>query len=346
VNISNKKGPVATTGPEETHFDQSTTVMPPEQVPVALPELAEQINAYHDRVVESLNSGLEHARHAGELLMEAKARCPHGEWSQWLAENFRGSGRTAQGYMRVAQSWPEIEAAKSATGVADLSYRGALKLLAAPKDSPAAEAEQERPIKRFLDLPLEERKQTCQEWWDIRASFTVMFDADHRTVGQIAEDLGVSVAEVDAILNPMPPQYDFEGEDKLARTYRQAVAETIARLLARRYESAQYVAECEGFAHVVPMLEAMHAKKEREVARLDGSWFRLMQSQELGTAAERLVNPIAIGILMEHDAREALGIAPRKYTSESFNDNLTDAIGAVEALRVAGELKELEQAAA
>ena len=93
--------------------------------------LASEINAHHQAAEAALNRGLEEAHKCGELLLEAKAACPHGTWQKWLSENFRGSMRTAQCYMRIANHWAEIEA-KSADS-ALLSIDGAVKLLAAPK---------------------------------------------------------------------------------------------------------------------------------------------------------------------------------------------------------------------
>ena len=86
---------------------------------------------------------LEHALAAGRLLAEAKSQLPHGAWSRWLADNFEGSERTAQAYMRVATRWPEIEA--KAQRVADLSYRDAVKLLAEPRESAGPKNETARP---------------------------------------------------------------------------------------------------------------------------------------------------------------------------------------------------------
>ena len=105
---------------------------------MALSTLAEQINAEHRQAVAALNNGLEHAHRGGELLRQAKAKCPHGGFSEWLRKNFEGSERTAQMYMQIAKRWPQIEEAK-AQRIALLTYSGAIKLLTAPK--PARKAE-------------------------------------------------------------------------------------------------------------------------------------------------------------------------------------------------------------
>ena len=98
---------------------------------VPLPDLAEQINAAHDAAEAASRSGLLHAKSAGELLLQAKAQCRHGEWLPWLEANVRFSERTAQAFMRVASRWAELEANPQA--LADLTFEGGLKLLAAPR---------------------------------------------------------------------------------------------------------------------------------------------------------------------------------------------------------------------
>ena len=47
-------------------------------------------------------AGLEHYRRAGEMLLEAREQCKHGEWTAWVERNFRLSQKTAQNYMKLA----------------------------------------------------------------------------------------------------------------------------------------------------------------------------------------------------------------------------------------------------
>lgn len=89
--------------------------------------LADRINQAHRDAQAAITEGLLQAKTAGELLVEAKAQCPHGTWGKWLDENFQGSDRRAQRYMTIAKRWPELEA--KATRVSDLPYREAVKLL-------------------------------------------------------------------------------------------------------------------------------------------------------------------------------------------------------------------------
>jgi hypothetical protein len=94
----------------------------------SLTDLAARINTAHETSQRFLKQGAEHAMHAGDLLLEAKASLPHGQWLPWLAEHCTVSERTAQLYMRLARARPEIEA--NAQSLADLTMRAAAEMLA------------------------------------------------------------------------------------------------------------------------------------------------------------------------------------------------------------------------
>jgi hypothetical protein len=95
-----------------------------------LEQLANEINAEHRAFAGTFRKAVEHGIRCGELLAEAKGQCKHGAWLPWLNENFEGSVRTAQGYMRLYDNRVEVRA--KAQDVAHLSMSGALKELAAP----------------------------------------------------------------------------------------------------------------------------------------------------------------------------------------------------------------------
>jgi hypothetical protein len=109
----------------------------------SLPDLARAIQREHDAVRTCVAEGLEHARRAGELLRQAKAALPHGDWLPWLEKHCDVSARTAQAYMRIADRWQTLEAAK-AQRVADLPLREALALLAEPR--PVVDGEADDPV--------------------------------------------------------------------------------------------------------------------------------------------------------------------------------------------------------
>ncbi len=90
--------------------------------------LAAAINSEHAFAFGAAHAALEHARRAGELLLQAKAEIEHGAWLPWIEQNCKFSARQAQRYMTVAENWTAISA-KNDT-VSHLTLRGALRLLA------------------------------------------------------------------------------------------------------------------------------------------------------------------------------------------------------------------------
>jgi hypothetical protein len=111
----------------------------PNIIPADLGDLAGRINQEHRQCEDAVRAGLEHARNAGRLLAEAKGKVTHGQWLPWLEKHCDFSVRTAQGYMRVAERWPELES--KAQRVSHLSYREALSILAEPREEAARKPE-------------------------------------------------------------------------------------------------------------------------------------------------------------------------------------------------------------
>ncbi len=89
--------------------------------------LTERINSHHAAAIHHAEQVLVNARAAGELLLEAKDGCKHGEWLNWIEVNFAGTQATAWRYMRIAQKWDELETNYS--HVNSLSIREALRLV-------------------------------------------------------------------------------------------------------------------------------------------------------------------------------------------------------------------------
>lgn len=77
---------------------------------VALIALASEINAEHEAAGRAISHGLQHAKKCGELLLRAKSLLAHGQFGPWLEANFKATDRTAQGYMRIAKRWPDLQA--------------------------------------------------------------------------------------------------------------------------------------------------------------------------------------------------------------------------------------------
>jgi len=126
--------PASAPGPRPIEPPALIESCPAQRIPQgSLTDLAVQINAEHRQAEQAINTGLQHARHAGELLLQAKGLCDHGQWLPWLLKNFDGSARTARAYMLVVERWPQIEAKWQR--VANLSFRDALRLVAEGVDT-------------------------------------------------------------------------------------------------------------------------------------------------------------------------------------------------------------------
>ena len=93
--------------------------------------LAKRIDAAHAAVQTAFQAVAQRAIEAGQLLIQAKSRVPHGEWEAWIAQNTAVSLRTARAYMQIARHWMEADEANRQR-VADLSLRAMLTELASP----------------------------------------------------------------------------------------------------------------------------------------------------------------------------------------------------------------------
>ena len=99
----------------------------------SLAELAARISAEHTAVFVALSDSVRHAVAAGEMLIEAKAQVPHGQWLPWLRDNCTMSERTAQLYMRCAKSREDLE--QHMGGGGDLTLNEAAAMLVLSSDT-------------------------------------------------------------------------------------------------------------------------------------------------------------------------------------------------------------------
>jgi len=99
----------------------------------SLADLAVRIRQEHDAVAGALKTSLAHAMMAGDLLLQAKAQVPHGQWLPWLCDRCQVSERMAQRYIRLARNRGLIET--KCDTVSDLGVRGALSLIALERSS-------------------------------------------------------------------------------------------------------------------------------------------------------------------------------------------------------------------
>ena len=78
-------------------------------------EIARRINALHaeaeqhrSRCCDAVYEALRAAWQAGHLLLKQKRKIVHGNWELWLERNFEGKVRTAQRYMLLAKTVPDV----------------------------------------------------------------------------------------------------------------------------------------------------------------------------------------------------------------------------------------------
>lgn len=147
---------------------------------LTLPELAAEIQTHHDACREAVGAALTHAMAAGDGLLEAKAKCRHGEWLPWLAANFEFADRTASTYMRLANNREAIESNRK--GSADLSIEGAVKLLAKPRPTQDDEPDFDlvmAAINEVIELDTQAEERDC----------TVIYHAECDTAHSLARQL-------------------------------------------------------------------------------------------------------------------------------------------------------------
>ena len=96
--------------------------------------LAERINVEHHAFETTYGAAINHAREAGRLLLEAKAKLDYGQWTPWLTENVEFSERTARVYMQIADAEPDQERQSSADSIAQ-----ALRHLSKPRQPSTSE---------------------------------------------------------------------------------------------------------------------------------------------------------------------------------------------------------------
>ena len=117
-----------------------------------LGELTDRINEEYRACRNAADTALDHALAAGDLLIEAKSLCRHGEWRAWVENYFEGSSRLASSYMRLASNRPAIESKRQTS--ADLSIDKALRHLAASL--------KQRPARRSAPEPVSQSGVACE----------------------------------------------------------------------------------------------------------------------------------------------------------------------------------------
>jgi len=99
---------------------------------IKLGTLATRANEAHDGVISSLNKAIYYAKNAGDVLRMAKPKVGHGNWLEWLDQNFRASAETARVYMRISEHW-ESHILPAMEGDEGLTIEKAREIIQRPK---------------------------------------------------------------------------------------------------------------------------------------------------------------------------------------------------------------------
>lgn len=68
---------------------------------MTMPSLISAVNYEHKQVIMAGRDMIDHADKCGEMLKEVKEQVGHGNFGNWIDDNFQASERTAQRYMQV-----------------------------------------------------------------------------------------------------------------------------------------------------------------------------------------------------------------------------------------------------
>ena len=93
----------------------------------SLDDIRALIEEHYQLQQAAIKQSLIHAKIMGDLLLEAKQQLKHGQWSNWLEENFPFFAETTvRNYMRISQNWELIQ---ETAIIADLTVVKALKIV-------------------------------------------------------------------------------------------------------------------------------------------------------------------------------------------------------------------------
>ena len=101
---------------------------------LTLTTLSAEINSLHRSAEHHVEQAIVYAARCGQKLIEAKAKCEHGEWLPWLKANCEVGHPQATKYMRLAKEMPELIDSNIARGQYLPSLRAGIALLAAPEE--------------------------------------------------------------------------------------------------------------------------------------------------------------------------------------------------------------------
>lgn len=256
-----------------------------------IPELVEYIG-------QQLCVGGEAAINAGKGLIEAKQKLKHGEWGDWLAENFGLSVRQAQRLMTLARNYGD----SNATLVSHLGPSKALALLALPESERDTFVSEPHFVdgeeKTVIDMSVREMEKAIRDKEAALAGKAAAEDARDK----MAEDMKA----VKSLLDTAREERDTALEEaqerqKLLRASELEVsrlAQELDELKRRPVEVAVQIdqeavekAKADAVAEMQKKLDKAQAEKDRlAVARDEAEERRKSAEEALSTARYHLAN--------------------------------------------------------
>lgn len=94
--------------------------------------LKDELRRWHEQAEAGAQTYVEGAWHAGRVLLQIKEIDGHGNYTQWVKDNFKGSPRTAQVYTRMARKAQSPADLGNSIDATDKALRSAAK----PADTP------------------------------------------------------------------------------------------------------------------------------------------------------------------------------------------------------------------
>jgi hypothetical protein len=298
-------------------------------IEIALSDLARLINAEHEACLNSAKDAIDRAIEVGRLLSDAKGKVQHGGWADWVEVNCSFGPRQASNYMKAYHHRDAVEANRNPGS--DLGgLKGMMRALAGPVDREEQDERHPSGRKPVTEWTTEERRWTCETWWDQMAAITMTLDAAEWEADRIADFIGMPRADVEAILSPMLPipgrgftvwedggcliDSDNPGDKaRAAQVYAANVEHIVFSMLAKGCRQAILQCDADGFGHVKPILKDRERRFQRQqeaAERRGASRLGYMDPEDLGFGPDtrETAGRVALNSCIWSDARHAVRV--------------------------------------
>lgn len=145
-----------------------------------LPKLEEEIRFHLEKINKSYIEIGNHTIEIGKRLIQAKALLKHGEWINWLQDNFQLSYPTATKFMKCAERFPNI------ASMQNLTLTQMIQLLALPSTEETEEfivqkAESGTPIS---DMSVRTLSKEIKQWKSAKEEITPVHSETQPTINE------------------------------------------------------------------------------------------------------------------------------------------------------------------